>query len=196
MKQPPTFRTADPSYFVVASTSGRPSPTALTVSNGSTGFCFDRRFIGAQYSPFVRPDQGNRARIVASRTTIFIGVLLSIAGCCGCSSSPTMPSRPATLTVYEAGTIGVSPPTVIREVRPTYTSEAIANLIQGSVLLAAVVLSDGTVGEVTVIRSLDTTFGLDAQAVLAAKQWLFNPGMRDGVAVAVRVTIEMTFTLR
>jgi TonB family protein len=49
---------------------------------------------------------------------------------------------------------------------------------------------------VTVLRSLDATFGLDAQAVLAAKQWLFNPGMKDGVAVAVRVTIEMSFTLR
>ena len=62
--------------------------------------------------------------------------------------------------------------------------------------MAVVVLSDGTVGDVTVLRSLDTTFGLDAQAVLAAKQWVFNPGMKDGVAVAVRVTIEMTFTLR
>jgi TonB family protein len=49
---------------------------------------------------------------------------------------------------------------------------------------------------VIVLRSLDATFGLDAQAVLAAKQWLFNPGMKDGVAVAVRVTIEMSFTLR
>jgi TonB family protein len=41
------------------------------------------------------------------------------------------------------------------------------------VLLAAVVLPDGTVGEVTVLRSLDAR--LDAQAVVAAKQWLFNP---------------------
>jgi periplasmic protein TonB len=100
------------------------------------------------------------------------------------------------MTVYEAGTVGLSLPTVLRDVRPTYTAEAIANRIQGSVLLAAVVLSDGTVGEVAVIRSLDTAFGLDGQAVLAAKQWLFNPGMKDGVAVAVRVTIEMTFSLR
>jgi len=61
--------------------------------------------------------------------------------------------------------------------------------------LAVVVLPHGTVGEVTVLRSLDTTFGLDAQGVLAANQWVFNPGMKDGVAVAVRVTIEMTFTL-
>ena len=56
-------------------------------------------------------------------------------------------------------------------------------------------MSDGTVGEVTVLRSLDATFGLDAQAVLAVKQWVFNPGMKDGLAVAVRVRIEMTFSL-
>jgi TonB family protein len=53
----------------------------------------------------------------------------------------------------------------------------------------------GTVGEVTVLRSFDTTFGLDAQAVRAAKQWVFNSGMKEALAVAVRVTIEMTFTL-
>lgn len=98
--------------------------------------------------------------------------------------------------MYEAGSSGVSFPTVVKQVQPAYTEEAIRNRIQGAVLMAVVVLSDGTVGDVTVLRSLDTTFGLDAQAVLAAKQWVFNPGMKDGVAVAVRVTIEMTFTLR
>jgi len=100
------------------------------------------------------------------------------------------------MTVYEPGSSGVSLPTVLKEVTPAYTSEAIRNRIQGSVLLAAVVLSDGTVGKVGVLRSLDTTFGLDAQAVLATRQWVFNPGMKDGAAVAVRVTVEMTFTLR
>lgn len=27
-----------------------------------------------------------------------------------------------------------------------------------------------------------------------ARQWIFTPGMKDGVAVAARVTIGMTFT--
>ena len=38
--------------------------------------------------------------------------------------------------------------------------------------LAAVVLPNGTVGDVTVLQSLDTRFGLDDQAVIAVKQWL------------------------
>ena len=37
MKQPRTFSTGDPSYFVVASTSGSASPTVLTVAKVSTG---------------------------------------------------------------------------------------------------------------------------------------------------------------
>lgn len=130
------------------------------------------------------------------RDGILIAVLLSIAGCGGTSSNPTTPSASTTqtVTVYEPGS-GVSLPTVVKEAKPAYTAEAIRARIQGSVLMAVVVLSDGTVGDVTVLRSLDTVYGLDAQAVSAAKQWVFMPGMKDGQAVAVRVTIEMTFTL-
>jgi protein TonB len=58
------------------------------------------------------------------------------------------------------------------------------------------VLDDGTVGDVTVSRSLDSVHGLDEQAVKAMKQWLFDPGKKDGKAVRVRVTVEMTFTLK
>lgn len=138
-------------------------------------------------------------RMERFRDAVFIAVLLSIAACCGCSSSATTPdaleSATTTMTVYEAGS-GLFLPTVLKEVRPAYTSEAIQNRIQGTVLLAADVLPDGTVGKVVVLRSLDTTFGLDAQAVLATKQWVFSPAMKDGVAVAIRVTVEMTFTLR
>jgi TonB family protein len=86
-------------------------------------------------------------------------------------------------------------PTLIKEVKPSYTAQASAARIQGAVLLSAVVLADGTVGEVTVVNSLDTQYGLDAESVSAVKQWFFNPGQKDGVAVAVRVTIEISFRL-
>jgi TonB family protein len=52
------------------------------------------------------------------------------------------------------------------------------------------------VGDVQVVRSLDPTFGLDQQAVVAARKWRFAPGTRLGEAVPVLITIELTFTLR
>jgi TonB family protein len=63
------------------------------------------------------------------------------------------------------------------------------------VVMTAVVREDGTVGEVTITQSLDTKFGLDAEAVKAAKQWTFKPGMKDRKPVAVLVTIEIAFSL-
>jgi TonB family protein len=55
---------------------------------------------------------------------------------------------------------------------------------------------DGTVGDVRVTKSLDTIFGLDEEAIRAAKQWQFLPGKRFGQPVAVLVGIELSFTLR
>jgi TonB family protein len=52
------------------------------------------------------------------------------------------------------------------------------------------------VGEVQVLRSLDSVFGLDQEAIKAAKQWKFAPGTRLGEPVSVLVTIELQFTLR
>jgi TonB family protein len=91
---------------------------------------------------------------------------------------------------------GIVVPRVISDVKPTYTAGAMQAKIQGTVLLAAVVLANGDVGEVTVTQSLDTEHGLDQQAIDAVRQWKFEPGTKDGKPVAVEVVIEMTFTLK
>jgi len=85
---------------------------------------------------------------------------------------------------------------VVREVKPAYTAEAMRAKVQGTVWLQCVVMPDGTVGNVQITKSLDSTFGLDQEAIKAAKQWRFKPGMRQGEPVPVLVTIELTFTLR
>ena len=68
--------------------------------------------------------------------------------------------------------------------------------IQGEVWLEVVVLPDGTVGEVIITKSLDPVFGLDEEAVKAAQQWRFSPGIRFGEPVAVLVGIALEFHLR
>ena len=91
---------------------------------------------------------------------------------------------------------GVTTPILVREVKPAYTADAMRAKIQGSVLVEGDVQPDGTVTNLKVVRSLDPTFGLDQEAIKAARQWRFQPGKRLGEAVAVTITIELTFTLR
>jgi TonB family protein len=96
---------------------------------------------------------------------------------------------------YQPGN-GVTSPEAIRQVKPQYTADAMRAKIQGTVWIQCVVLPDGTCGNVQVTKSLDRTFGLDEEAMKAARQWRFKPGIRQGEPVPVLVTIELTFTLR
>jgi len=61
-----------------------------------------------------------------------------------------------------------------------------------------VVRADGTIDprSIRIVRSLDSTFGLDREAIEAIKQWRFRPAVRKGQAVASFVTLELVFTLR
>ena len=91
---------------------------------------------------------------------------------------------------------GVVSPEVLHEEKPQYTAEAMRAKVQGIVEVEAIVMPDGSVGQVQVVRSLDDRFGLDQKAMEAVKRWRFRPGTRLGKAVAVLVNIELTFTLR
>ena len=130
--------------------------------------------------------------------------------------SPLSAAQGRDTTVYDL-TDGIRPPVVVKSVKPSYTPPARAARVQGMVIVNAVVLADGKVGDVTVKESkvwpyLGTAarnsgpvtplspaevakLGLDKQAVEAAKQWRFKPGTKDGKPVAVRVSVELTFSL-
>ena len=91
---------------------------------------------------------------------------------------------------------GVETPRLLHEVKPQYTAQAMRAKIQGEVLLECIVGPDGTVGNIRVVRSLDSAFGLDQEAIKAARQWRFAPGTKQGQPVPVLVTIAIAFTLR
>ena len=106
-------------------------------------------------------------------------------------------SAPPQSTIYVPGPgVDITLPVVLKEVKPGYTQAAKDKKIKGSVWLSAVVGAEGDVTDVKVTRSLDAEYGLDEQAIKAVRQWKFKPGMKDGQPVAVRVTLEMTFTLK
>lgn len=96
-------------------------------------------------------------------------------------------------TVYQPGH-DVTPPKVVRQVKPAYTAEARRAGIQGVVGLECVVEKNGLPGEIRVTKALDP--GLDEESVKALRHWRFEPGRKDGNPVRVRIDLEMTFTLR
>jgi protein TonB len=96
--------------------------------------------------------------------------------------------------VYRPGG-SVTAPRVITEVKPTYTDNALAQKIQGTVVLELVVRSNGRPSDIRIVQSLDPG-GLDQQAIIAAGQWRFEPGQLSGRPVDVIVTIMLDFWIR
>jgi len=90
---------------------------------------------------------------------------------------------------------GCANPTLVRQVDPKYTSEAMRAKLQGDVEIEAVVQKDGRVGDMQLSRSLDKQFGLDEEALKAAKQWTFRPAVCKGQPVDMIVTLQLQFRL-
>jgi TonB family protein len=96
--------------------------------------------------------------------------------------------------VYRPGG-SVTAPRVIIQIKPTYTENALAQKIQGTVMLELVVQANGTPSDIRIVRSLDPG-GLDEQAMVAASQWRFEPGRLAGKPVSVLVTLMLDFRIR
>jgi len=162
--------------------------------------------IGA--TPFIgRRTLSQRISLIAeevsmSRSRALVGFAVAIAVVLGSTATvvnrfPMSATLHAQSTVFEPGPgSGVVLPKVVREAKPQYTSAAMERKIQGSVWMRVVVGASGDVTDVTVSRSLDAEYGLDDEAMKATRLWKFEPGTKDGQPVAVRVTVEMTFTLK
>lgn len=94
---------------------------------------------------------------------------------------------------YRPGS-GITPPTLLREVKPDYTEDARRRSLEGDVVLEIIVRRDGSVGDVKILQGLGG--GLDARAVEAVRQWRFSPAQRQGIPVDVIVEVAVEFKLR
>jgi TonB family protein len=94
---------------------------------------------------------------------------------------------------YRPGS-GITPPRLLKEVRPEYTEEARQRNLEGEVILEIVVKRDGSVGDVRILQGLGA--GLNERAVQAVRQWRFTPARRLNTAVDVMVEVAVDFRLR
>ena len=112
-------------------------------------------------------------------------------------TAPPPPPQPSTSPAapgpaQDMGPIRVSPgqgPGVIKKVEPRYPPIAQAARIEGTVVVDAVIRKDGTVSDVTILRSTNKVF--EQSCIEAVRQWRFTPSPQD-----VILTVTVTFTLR
>jgi TonB family protein len=114
------------------------------------------------------------------------------------SPAPQVPEPVASafgVGAYRPGD-GLKDPVLRHVVDPRYTRAALVRKLEGDVELEAVLLADGTVGDLRVSRSLDKLYGLDDQAIGAARQWLFSPALVAGRPVPIVVTLVVQFRVK
>jgi iron complex outermembrane recepter protein len=85
----------------------------------------------------------------------------------------------------------VKPPVVVQHVDAVYPPSALTERKHADVVLAVTVDVDGHVSKVDVIQSGGSD--LDEAAVVAARQWTFEPALRDGKPVASRIRVPFHF---
>jgi protein TonB len=87
----------------------------------------------------------------------------------------------------------ISQPKKIRDVKPAYPADARNAGIEGMVIIEAVIATDGTVKDATVLGSVP---GLDQAALDAVREWRFMPTKLNGDPVEVVMTVTLNFTLK
>jgi TonB family protein len=108
---------------------------------------------------------------------------------------PPPPPGPAPLVDGQAAVrVGgnIKQPTKILNVAPVYPPEAMADHVQGVVIIEATIDAAGSVRDTRVLRSIPM---LDQAAVDAVRQWQFTPTLVNGQAVPVIMTVTVNFTL-
>ena len=99
---------------------------------------------------------------------------------------------PPTVTAFTAKEVEVKAE-ITAKPEPTYTREARRVGIQGLVVLKVLLLPDGKIDRVKVIRRVP--YGLTENAIRAACEIKFKPAMKGGQPVAQWVALEYGFRL-
>jgi len=150
-------------------------------------------------APIVSPqgvrEETGRERNPTERTVGLVGGIedgppATIADIGGTTVAPPPPPQPTEPIRLHSG---MTAPVKVVDVAPIYSAIARAAHVRGVVILEAVLNTQGgAVQSVRVLRSIPL---LDQAAVDAVQQWRYTPGLLNGRAVPVVMTVTVNFRL-
>jgi TonB family protein len=86
-----------------------------------------------------------------------------------------------------------TPPAPIKRVAAIYPSYRGASLVEGTVTVRVLVSENGDVIKTEIVQGMKDAFGFDRAALLAVRQWKFEPASIKGIKVKVWVSVGIEF---
>jgi len=145
-------------------------------------------------APVVAPDGiGAESALIFDPGTIATGNIDNVVRGLGAAESvielpPLVSSQPPPVRTGGA----IQPPARTRYVAPEYPEIARQSRIKGTVIIEAIIGTNGKVENVRVLRSVPL---LDGAAVAAVRAWEYTPTLLNGVATPVIMTVTVRFDL-
>ncbi|MBP6704181.1 MAG: energy transducer TonB [Vicinamibacteria bacterium] len=91
------------------------------------------------------------------------------------------------------GPVEITEPKKVKNLSPNYPKDALANRVQGMVILDAIIAPSGCVASITVLKGLDLL--MDLEAIEAVSGWKYTPALLNGAPVQVVMTVTVNFRL-
>jgi TonB family protein len=106
---------------------------------------------------------------------------------------PPVAAAVDTSRIYPSVPAGGTRPRAVQRVSPAYPQAARSARVEGSVILRIVVMRDGSVRDVQVIK--DLSHGLGEAARRAVSQWRYEPATYQGQAINVYDTVTVNYQM-
>jgi TonB family protein len=173
-----------------------PVPKGAKVEMSATLLSFDGQL--ASYQVVFR--QGKKI-LVDSRVDVKRGGRAVVGGTDGETApyiflvvEPDLPAKEGETLPLALASKGITSPTMAHKVPPKYPEAARAAKVTGTVILEAVVDTNGKVIDLSVVENPDQR--LTDAAIEAVRQWTFEPARRDdGTPIRVRFVLTVVFRL-
>jgi len=127
--------------------------------------------------------------IVAGVELIGIALLTRSVGL-GCQEPTVTPSEPPQSSVGKCST-KLERAVLLHKEEPEYPSDLRQKKVKGVVILEGIIATDGTVGDIRVLKNPDE--GLTAAAIAAFRRYLYKPARCEGRPVRVYVSLTSRF---